>query len=69
MNISFGMIKAKHNVNKQTLQDEKTKEEMERVAYFLNAEDKKKLYSGEGFVKVPEEERKRLRIDAYPYLM
>lgn len=30
---------------------------------------KEKLLSGEGFVKVPTEELKRLRVDVYPYLV
>ena len=35
----------------------------------LSVEDQKILYSGNGFVEVPEEERHRERIDAYPYLI
>ncbi len=30
---------------------------------------KEKLMSGNGFVKVPTEELKRLRVDVYPYVM
>ena len=50
-------------------QKEKTKEYMARVASYLSVEDQKILYSGNGFVEVPEEERHRERIDAYPYLI
>ena len=41
-------------------QKEKTKVEMQRIATYLTEE---------GFVRVPEEERLRQRIDAYPYLI
>ena len=40
-------------------QKEKTNTEEEREIFF----------SGKGFVRVPEEERLRQRIDAYPYLI
>lgn len=50
-------------------QTEKTKEYMARVASYLSLEDQKILYSGNGFVEVPEQERLRERIDAYPYLI
>lgn len=50
-------------------QTEKTKEYIARVASYLSVEDQKILYSGNGFVEVPEEERHRERIDAYPYLI
>ena len=50
-------------------QTEKTKEYMARVASYLSLEDQKILYSGNGFVDVPEQERLRERIDAYPYLI
>lgn len=39
------------------------------IAGNLSKEEKIKLLSGDGFVKVPTEELKRLRIDVYPYLM
>lgn len=42
---------------------------VEDIAGNLSKEDKEKLLSGNGFVKVPAEELKRLRIDVYPYLM
>ncbi len=50
-------------------QTEKTKEYMARVASYLSLEDQKILYSGNGFVEVPEQERERERIDVYPYLI
>ena len=33
------------------------------------SKEKEKLMSGNGFVKVPTEELKRLRVDVYPYVM
>lgn len=50
-------------------QAEKTKEYLARVASYLSAEDRQILYSGDGFVEVPEQERLRERIDVYPYLI
>ena len=50
-------------------QTEKTKEYMARVASYLSLEDQQVLYSGNGFVEVPEQERERERIDVYPYLI
>lgn len=43
--------------------------DVDDIAGNLSNEEKKKLLSGNGFVKVPTEELKRLRIDVYPYLM
>lgn len=40
----------------------------ERFSY-LSEEEREKLLNGDAFVKVPSRELKRLRIDAYPYLM
>lgn len=40
----------------------------ERFSY-LSQEEREKLLKGDAFVKVPSQELKRLRIDAYPYLM
>jgi len=48
---------------------EKTKAEMQRIATYLNEEEREIFFSGKGFVEVPEEERLRERIDAYPYLI
>lgn len=42
---------------------------IDEIAGTFSPKEKEKLLSGEGFVKVPAEELKRLRIDAYPYLM
>lgn len=42
---------------------------LDEIAGSFSEEEKKKLLSGSGFVKIPTEELKRLRIDAYPYLM
>lgn len=36
---------------------------------YLSKEEKEKLLYGDDFIKVPDKELKRLRIDAYPYLM
>lgn len=41
----------------------------DKLAGTFSPKEKEKLLSGEGFVKVPTEELKRLRIDVYPYLM
>lgn len=42
---------------------------LDEIAGSFSKEEKEKLLSGTGFVKVPDEELKRLRIDVYPYLM
>lgn len=42
---------------------------LEEIADTLSKEEKEKLLSGTGFVKIPTEELKRLRIDVYPYVM
>lgn len=42
---------------------------IDEIAGTFSPKEKEKLLSGEGFVKVPTEELKRLRIDVYPYLM
>lgn len=42
---------------------------LEEITGTLSKEDKEKLMSGSGFVEVPTEELKRLRIDVYPYLL
>ena len=43
--------------------------DLNKISGSFSTEEKAKLLSGNGFVKVPSEELKRLRIDAYPYLM
>lgn len=51
----------------------KTRQEWEAILNerfsYLPAEEREKLIHGNELVMVPEEELKRLRIDAYPYLM
>lgn len=42
---------------------------LEEIAGTLSKEEKEKLLSGTGLVKIPTEELKRLRIDVYPYLL
>jgi len=42
---------------------------IDEIAGTFSSKEKEKLLSGEGFVKVPTEELKRLRVDVYPYLM
>lgn len=42
---------------------------IDEIAGTFSQKEKEKLLSGEGFVKVPTEELKRLRVDVYPYLM
>ncbi|MCR5078280.1 MAG: hypothetical protein K6A82_09630 [Prevotella sp.] len=50
-------------------QAQKNKEYKQNLASYLSEEEKRSLFSGEGFVRVPAEEAKRERIDAYPYLI
>ena len=50
-------------------QAQKTEEYMAYVASLLSPEERDILYSGKGFVEVPEQERIRERIDVYPYLI
>lgn len=50
-------------------QMKKTQEEMKRIAMYLSEEEKKVLYSGEGFVRVPSEIIAIQRIDSYPCLV
>lgn len=42
---------------------------LNEISGTLSKEEKEKLMSGNGFVKVPTEELKRLRVDVYPYVM
>ena len=39
-----------------------------RFAY-MSQEERRRLIEGETFMKIPSKELKRLRVDAYPYLM
>ncbi len=50
-------------------QKEKTKADMLRVANYMTTEEKEIFFSGNGFVRVPDEERRRQRIEVYPYLI
>ena len=43
--------------------------DLSKISGTFSAAEKEKLLSGNGFVRVPTEELKRLRIDAYSYLM
>lgn len=49
-------------------QEKKKKEAIDRIASYLTEEEREILYSGEGFIELPEPERIRLRIDSYSYL-
>ena len=42
---------------------------LNEISGTLSKEEIEKLMSGNGFVKVPTEELKRLRVDVYPYVM
>ena len=42
---------------------------LNEISGTLSKEEKEKFMSGNGFVKVPTEELKRLRVDVYPYVM
>lgn len=62
----MGQLKKKMNSSKVL---KRNVVNLEDIAGTLSKEDKEKLITGSGFVKVPTEELKRLRIDAYPYLL
>lgn len=48
----------------------RTKEvNVDLIAGQMTDDEKKKLQSGDGFVKVPHEELCRQRVSVYPYLM
>jgi hypothetical protein len=53
--------------------DYKSKEEMQVILEkrfdYLPKDEREKLVFGNEFVKLPDKELKRLRIEAYPYLM
>ena len=57
MNIKNSRILKKNVVN------------LNEISGTLSKEEKEKLMSCNGFVKVPTEELKRLRVDVYPYVM
>ena len=50
-------------------QAQKTKIDMKRIASYLTVEEREVFFSGNGFIRVPEQERLRQRIDVYPYLI
>ena len=54
--------------NNSEVRQNKQKELESRFSY-LTKEERDKLLYGTDFVKVPSQELKRLRIDAYPYLI
>ena len=58
-------------INKSLEKNSKSQDEVDlsKISGTFSAEEKVKLLSGNGFVRVPTEELKRLRIDAYSYLM
>ena len=58
-------------INKPTVKSSKSRNEVDlsKISGTFSIEEKAKLLSGNGFVRVPTEELKRLRIDSYPYLM
>lgn len=61
------------NMGKSSKRTVRTKQDWEAILNdrfsYLPQEEREKLLKGDAFVKVPSEELKRLRIDAYPYLM
>ena len=48
-------------------QENKKQEVIKRIASILSDEERAIFLSGDGFVMLPEVERARLKIDAYPY--
>lgn len=61
------------NMGKSIKRTIRTKQDWEAILNerfsYLSQEEREKLLKGDAFVKVPSQELKRLRIDAYPYLM
>lgn len=61
------------NMGKSSKRTVRTKQDWEAILNerfsYLSQEEREKLLKGDAFVKVPSQELKRLRIDAYPYLM
>lgn len=61
------------NMGKSIKRTVRTKQDWETILNerfsYLSQEEREKLLKGDAFVKVPSQELKRLRIDAYPYLM
>jgi hypothetical protein len=65
----MGDYKKKIKAKAKRVVRQHTTEDYLKEAVGLSEEDKAKLRSGEGFVQVPSEELKRLRVDVYNYLM
>ena len=61
------------NMGKSSKRTVRTKQDWEAILNdrfsYLPQEEREKLLKGDAFVKVPSQELKRLRIDAYPCLM
>lgn len=57
-------ILASRIARKQAYQEKKKLEDLQRIASYLSAEEREILFSGNGFVRVPEQEARRLRLDA-----
>ena len=57
------------NLHRNYKSKEEIQASLEKRFDYLSKEERDKLIYGNDFVKVPNEELKRLRIDSYPYLM
>lgn len=57
------------NLHRNNKSKEEIQATLEKRFDYLSKEERDKLIYGSEFVKVPSKELKRLRIDAYPYLM
>lgn len=61
------------NMNKKNKSVEKSSKDLDRILNerfsYLPEKERYNLLYGNEFMEVPTEELKRLRIDAYPYLM
>lgn len=54
---------------KKTRSNKKNSVDVTKIAGTLSEKEKEVLLDGSGFVKVPTEELKRLRVDVYSYLL
>jgi hypothetical protein len=59
----------KNQVKRHIRTQQEWEEILKRRFDYLSHKERDELVYGNKFVKVPSEELKRLRIDAYPYLM
>ena len=57
------------NLHKNLKSKEEMQADLEKRFDYLPIEERKKLIYGNDFVKVPEQELNRLRVDVYPYLI